>query len=72
MIIICIVKTIINNGITNYITKNTIHNNDNIVDIKKDFSTKNFTTNINKTNNDYIENNVYKNMITEYLIIRIT
>ena len=59
-------KQIINNDITNYITKNIIHNIDNIVNIKKDFSTKNYTTNIYRTNNDYIDNNLYKNMITEY------
>ena len=54
-------KHYVTNDITNNITKkNIITNNDNILNIKKDFSTKNYITNILRSSNDYIEHNLYK------------
>jgi hypothetical protein len=54
-------KHYITNDITNNITKkNIITNNDNILNIKKDFSTKNYITNILRSSYDNIEHNLYK------------
>lgn len=49
------------NNLANYITKkNIITNNDNILNIKKDFSTKNYITNILRSSYDNVEHNLYK------------
>ena len=54
-------KQFINNNIINNITKkNIINNNDNVLNVKKDFSTKNYISNNYKSQIDYIENNLYK------------
>ena len=54
-------KQFITNNITNNITKkNTINNTEHILNVKKDFSTKNYISNNYKSQNDYIENNLYK------------
>jgi len=49
------------NNLAHYITKkNIITNNDNILNIKKDFSTKNYITNILRSSYDNVEHNLYK------------
>jgi hypothetical protein len=54
-------KQFINNNIINNITKkNTINNTEHILNVKKDFSTKNYISNNYKSQIDYIENNLYK------------
>ena len=54
-------KQYINNSIINNITKkNIINNNDNVLNIKKDYSYKTYITNNHKSHIDYIENNLYK------------
>ena len=54
-------KQNINNSIVNNITKkNTINNNENILNVKKDYSTKNYISNNYKSQIAYIENNLYK------------
>ena len=54
-------KQYITNNIMNNITKrNTINNYENILNIKKNFSTKNYISNNYKSHIDYIENNLYK------------
>ena len=51
-------KQFINHSIVNNITKKSIINNtDNILNIKKDYSTKNYISNNYKSQIDYIENN---------------
>ena len=54
-------KQFIPNHLTNYITKiNSITNIENVLNMKKDFSTKQYITNAFRCNNGYIENDVYK------------
>ena len=54
-------KQFINNNIINNITKkNTINNTENILNVKRDFSTKNYISNNYKSQIDYIVNNLYK------------
>ena len=54
-------KQYINNSIINNITKkNIINNNDNVLNIKKDYSYKTYITNNHKSHIGYIENNLYK------------
>ena len=54
-------KQFITNNLTNNITKkNTINNNEHILNVKKDYSTKNYISNNYKSQIAYIENNLYK------------
>ena len=54
-------KQYITNNITNNISKqNNIVNSENILNIKKDYSTKQYITNNFKFHSDYLENNLYK------------
>ena len=53
-------KQIITNSLTNYVTKNNnIINNGKVLNVR-DFSTKHYITNVFRSNNDYIENILYK------------
>ena len=54
-------KQNINNSIINNITKkNIINNNDNVLNLKKDYSYKTYITNNYKSQIAYVENNLYK------------
>ena len=54
-------KQFVTNHLTNYITtKNSITNTENVLNIRKDFSTKHGITNVFRSNNDYMGNNTYK------------
>ena len=54
-------KQNINNSIINNITrKNTINNTENILNVKHDYSTKNYMSKNYKSQIDYIEHNLYK------------
>ena len=54
-------KKNINNSIINSITKkNIINNNENVLNLKKDYSYKTYITNNYKSHVAYVENNLYK------------
>ena len=54
-------KQLITSNLTNYITqRNSITNTENVSNIKKDFSTTHYITNVFRSNHDYIENHLYK------------
>ena len=59
--IIIIIKQLITSNLTNYITKrNSITNNEHVLNVNKDFSTKNYISKNYNSHIDYIENNLYK------------
>ena len=73
---ISINKQIINNSTINNITEhNSIHNNDNVLNAKKDYSYKTYITNNYNSHIGYVENNIYIyiiNKIIEHSITQIT
>ena len=57
---ISIKKKNINNSIINNITKNnTINNNENVLNVKKDYPYKTYVSNNYKSHIGYVENNIY-------------